>query len=126
MAGQIIFKNPEIQREYAKMHPKLRFLSSVLANLAWTLYGDVLVVTSIIRPEDQGSLHFWGLAVDFAILENGGVEGSEFLRLIMNTCFPYGLGNDGQPRETIPELRHGSAPHLHLQCKKGAQAWKNM
>lgn len=123
--GKILFKDADTQREFALIDPKLRFLTFVYAALAWLLYGDAIVITSIIRLGDKGSLHYWKRALDIAILENGGVAGSEFLRGIINARYPYGLKNDGTAGETVPELRHGTAPHTHLQCKKESQAWKN-
>lgn len=118
--GVILFKDPTMQREFSKIVPALRYLISVYASIAWILYGDAIVITSIYR-EGSGSLHGFWRAVDIAILENGGMTGSEMLRKIINIRFPYGLGTDGRPRSTIPELRHGSAPHTHLQSKDKAR-----
>ena len=115
--GIILFKDPTMQREFAKVVPRLRFLVKIYASLAWLLYGDAIVITSIYRPTNEASLHAHWRAIDIGILEHGGMRGSELLRSLINMRYPYGRGNDGKIKDSIPELRHGTSPHTHLQCK---------
>ena len=109
----VLFKDPSMQREYSQLHPRLRLVVEVMGYLAMRIFGDVLVVTSIKR--NDGSTHANPPPyrfIDFAILENGGIAGTEILRDVINILFPR---TDG--RDTIVELRHGTAPHAHVQVR---------
>lgn len=108
----ILFKKPELQRELTEINPNLRQIVNVVEFLAWEKYRDDLVVTEILRA-DQTSVHHYGRGIDIAILKHGGVQGSERLRHAINIMYPY--GKEGVV--TIPPLRHGTAPHIHIQVK---------
>ena len=108
----ILFKNPDKQREFAKLSPRLREIVRVMEWRAWDMYRDELVVTDIFRA-DRMSTHHYYRAIDIAILEHGGMEGSETLREEINKAFEYGDGI----HETIPKLDHGTAPHFHVQVR---------
>src|SRR3990167_7815221 len=108
----IVFKDPLMQREFAQIDQRLMRIVEFASEAAWLLYRDLLVITSIRREDD--STHHSPKPyrfIDIAILENGGMDGSELLRKIVNMTFPY----DPMRREmeTILPLRHGTAPHIH-------------
>lgn len=106
----ILFKHAQRQREYAKLDPRLRQIVMWMEHEAWVDF-DVLVVTSMFR-EKHGSVHRYGRGIDIAMLEYGD---SEAMRTKLNEKFPY---DKNRPEmETVPELRHGTAPHFHIQCK---------
>lgn len=112
----IVFKESGMQREFAQLDPRLLRIVEFYSEVAWLLYRDILVVTSIYR--NDSSTHSGPKPyrfIDFAILENGGRDGSELLRKIINLAFPY---NVDRSHETCPDLDHpGTAPHTHLQVK---------
>ena len=110
----ILFKDPDKQRQYSRLHTKVKQITSTLAYLAKDLYGDDLVVTSIYREKD-GSVHKHYRGIDIAILDKGGTDGSERIRRAINILYPYDV-NRGK-LDTIPVLNHGTAPHFHVQCK---------
>lgn len=112
----MLFKYPEKMRELVYLDSRARVILHVYAYLAKVLYSDLIVITKIWAP-DKGSPHYWHRAIDVAILEQGGITGSELLRTAINLLFPYGLKSDGKPGETIPPLRHGTAPHTHIQVR---------
>lgn len=104
----ILFKHGVDSRELARIHPKLRRLVDWVSDYCWQNWMDDIVVTSIFRTDNPSSVHAYGRGIDLATLVRGN---SEELRRIVNDLHPYGDG----VHETIPELRHGNAPHLHLQ-----------
>jgi len=107
----ILFKHPEKQREYAELRPELRKVVREIERVAWEKFGDEIVVTSMYRGDSSKSVHAWYRGIDIAILEHGGLEGSEWVRSYINQKYPYGkLGC-----ETVPPLDHGTAAHLHVQ-----------
>lgn len=108
----IIYKKGVDPRELSRIDPKLRRILEIYVAMAWFLFGDDVVITSIWR-NDRSSTHYWYRAVDIAILHRGGISGSERLRQSINVLVPYGDG----VHETVSELRHGTAPHSHLQTR---------
>lgn len=113
---QILFKDPSMQREFSQLDQRLLRIVHFMAAVAWVLYRDLLVCTSIYRNDE--STHKTTKPyrfIDFAILENGGMEGSEMLRRLVNIAFRY---DQFRPEmETIVPLDHGNAPHIHTQVK---------
>lgn len=110
----LLFKEGVDSREFSKLDIRLKRIVWCMEEIAkWTSMDD-LVVTSIHR-NDQSThrnpppYRF----IDIAILENGGMKGSERLRKAINELFPYGVAG----YQTVPELRHGNAPHLHIQVR---------
>jgi len=110
----ILFKDPDKQRQYAKLNKKLKRIVRTLEYLAEDLYGDDIVITSIFR-EQEGSVHRYYRGVDIAILEIGGMDGSERIRRAINILYPYDMNR--LKVLTVPILTHGTAPHFHLQVK---------
>lgn len=108
----ILFKDPNMQRDFAKIDPSLRAVIAYMESYAYGHWYDDLVVTSIYRDQ-EGSTHKYWRAVDIAILEHGE---SEQLRTSVNTRFPYDLARPEY--QTIPKLRHGTAPHFHIQVRQ--------
>lgn len=109
-----LFKYPQNQREFSRLDYRLKRIINVMMPMALWVFMDELVITSIYR--NDGSTHSQRPPyrfVDVAILETGGLEGSEKMRSAINILFPYGK----EGFETIPPLRHGNAPHFHIQCK---------
>lgn len=109
----MLFKDPSKQREFSRLHPKLKEIVLWMGHEAWDKSRDVLVVTDMYRDK-YGSVHKYWRGIDIALLEYGD---SEQLRIEVNKKFPYGMRGDGTLGETIVDLRHGSAPHFHVQVK---------
>lgn len=110
----ILFKEHHLQREFLRLDPRLYKIIYTMEKVAKCIWGDGLLVTSIYRNDN--STHNCPPPyrfIDIAILEHGGIMGSETLRKAINILFPY--GKEGY--ETIPVLRHGTAPHFHVQVR---------
>ena len=106
----IIFKDGVDEREFELLDRRLAKIVEVMETVAWVMNRVPLVVTSVAR--DDSSTHrnpppfrF----IDIALLSFGD---SEALRVAVNRLFPR---DDG--RDTIVQLRHGSAPHFHVQVR---------
>ena len=107
----ILFKHPEKQRDFARIDTRLREIVQFMDAYAYSTWRDDLVVTSIFR-DDPNSVHAYGRGIDLALLIKGN---SEQLRRIVNQKFDYDLARP--ELETIPALRHGTAPHFHVQVR---------
>lgn len=114
---QVLFKNYNRDaRHFTMLHPRLAQIINFMSEVAWALWKDHLLVTSIYR--DDKSTHNQKppfLRIDIALLEKGGNSGSELMRKIVNIVFPYGKMQSGKLGETIVPLDHGSGPHMHIQ-----------
>jgi len=112
----IIFKDGVTPRQFTELDVRLKRIVWTMEQMAKWAFMDDLVVTSISR--NDASTHSstngppWRF-IDIAILNNGGMNGTERVRKAINELFPYGV----RGYQTIPELRHGTAPHAHLQIK---------
>lgn len=107
----ILFKRPEHQRQYGQLDNRLYAIIEIMKSIAWNKYGDHLVVTSIYRNDHSTHSNPKPYRfIDFAILENGDLLGSENIRVIINHLFQR-----KDSKKTIPELHHGTAPHIHVQ-----------
>lgn len=127
---QIVFKRspeyPQIEREFSQLDKRLYPIIEFMRQEAWQRWGDILVVTRI--ADNDGSTHSNPKPyrfIDFAILESDLVgsdintsklTNTEALRNMVNVSFPYGV----KGYETIAPLRHGTAPHAHVQLPKNA------
>lgn len=109
----IVFKDNYLEREFLKVDDRVRAIVWLMERIAYHVWGDGLCVTSVYRNDNPMSPHYYWRAVDLAILEKGGMAGTERLRAAINELYPYGDG----VHETIVPLAHGSFPHLHVQCK---------
>jgi hypothetical protein len=109
----ILFKDPSKQREFAGLKPRLRRIIYVVEAMAKWGFLDDIVITDMLRS-DRSSVHFYGRGVDIAILSTGGIDGTERIRRAVNELFPYGKPGVN----TVSPLRHGTAPHIHIQCRE--------
>ena len=113
---QIFFKDGVVEREFTQLDSRIYTPIEYMSQMAWLMSEDFLVVTSIKR--EDSSTHSQKMPyrfIDFAILYHGGIVITEGLRGVVNKRFVY---DKKRPKlDTIPELRHGDAPHMHLQIK---------
>ena len=132
---QIVFKRspeyPQIEREFSQLDKRLYQIIDFMRQEAWRRWNDMLVVTRVF--ENDGTTHSSPPPyrfIDFAILESdlrgmpldkSDLKNSEILRGLVNQKFVYGDGK----RSTIEELRHGNAPHFHVQVPptKALSVW---
>ena len=111
----IFCKNKKDERDISRLDTRLRVILSVYEFLAWTLYGDDVVITSIYR-NDQSThnspppYRF----LDIGILEKGKEKGSRHIADVINVAFPY-----GKPGYITALVHGGTALHTHLQQKLG-------
>jgi len=110
----LIHKDPLKQREITQCDPRLRKILSVINILMWLMWGDDCVVTSVYRNDvtthsNPPPYRF----LDVAIPPIDGIRRAEVIRQVINILFPYGAPG----YQTIPEIRHGTAPHLHVQVR---------
>jgi len=106
----ILFKDETRSREFELLDRRLARVVRVMEMIAWEMDRTPLVVTSIVRKD--GSTHANSPPyrfIDIALLSFGD---SEALRSVINRLFPR---KDG--RSTIVPLRHGTAPHFHVQVR---------
>ena len=111
-----LFKDKVVQREFAQLDTRLMHVIDFMSEVAWVLWRDILVITSIKR--NDGTTHDGPKPyrfIDLAILEHGGVDGTRMLRDMTNTAFPYDTLRPHM--ETVDKLRHGTAPHMHVQVR---------
>jgi len=113
----IIFKDGVTPRQFTELDVRLKRIVWAIEQMAKWAFMDDLVVTSLAR-RDASTHSFtkgppWRF-IDLAILNNGGMNGTERVRKAINELFPYGV----RGYQTIPELRHGgTGPHMHVQVK---------
>jgi hypothetical protein len=119
----ISHKYPDVtSAQLIDVHPRLHQILEVMSFLAFTWYGDDIVITAIYDPHHPGSTHRLKERkfrfVDLSVLKSGGQIGSERLRNTINVAYSY----DGKPGLlTIPALNHtnqkspSTADHFHVQ-----------
>ena len=113
MSIELVFKNWEDCFHMGSLHPKLRSIVTFVVNRAHTHYGRRMVVTSTFR--DEGGVHGTrpNLRGIDLVPEDRDIEIMEKLRADTNEAWDYGK----DPIEVCPPVRHGSAPHCHLQAR---------
>lgn len=126
----IKFKNPKytvpigkeyqglsIQAMFAQLDPRMKMILMFMDAVATMISGEDTVITRIYEPEGIGKTHPTDVPpwhfVDVRIYK--GLN-NERLRTAINALFPY---CDGY--ESCPDLRHGTAPHYHLQVLRKSQ-----
>lgn len=110
---QVLFKNPDIQRELTQLDKRLYPILSYMSDYAWGMHEELLVVTRIFEKDDSTHSNPKPYRfIDLAILE-AGIEASEILKNKVNDKFPYGV----KGYSTIPKLEHGTGPHYHIQVR---------
>jgi len=77
-----------------------------------------LEITSVFRP--VGGVHSLYRAVDLVPVDRD-IEKMEWIRKLANDNFDY--GKEGY--EVCPAVRHGTAPHNHLQTRLETQRREN-
>ena len=113
--NRLLFKDYADAFPSKNINPTLA--SIVLSLLAWIEVNDPdesIVVTSTVRETNQGSTHFWGRAVDLVPFSRD-VEKMEKWRNFINDRWDYGK----KKIQVVPDVRHGTAPHLHIQVSDG-------
>ena len=105
---ELIFKELLDCFDMGELHPRLRPIIVFVANEADKI-GCRLVVTSVKRED---GIHKLLRAVDL-VPEDRDIEVMKKLRLRINRAWDYGK----EPYEVVPNIRHGTAPHLHLQVR---------
>ncbi len=102
-----------------KLDPRVKTRTIVLAQYL-AFVGSPCVITSIhhdraiVGATGYSAVHAAWRAVDVRCSTLEAAD-AEAIREKMNRRFIYGLGGDGKPRDTIPPLDHGTAPHFHVQ-----------
>ena len=114
MSIELVFKSWEDSFHMGKLHPKMRPILTYVINHAWTRYGIRLVVTSIYR--EDGGVHQYFRGADL-VPEDRAVEAMEKIREDTNKEWDYGKAGI----QVIPPVRHGTAPHLHLQARDATE-----
>lgn len=107
----LLFKNPQDQKDYRDVDVRVTKIIHYMAHVAWALEEEPTTVTSIRRDDD--STHRFGPPYRFVDLGLYRRVNNEWMRAWINKRFPYGKNRI----ETIPALRHGTAPHYHVQVK---------
>lgn len=112
----IYFKSPHLQNEYNKIPPVLTKIVFVTDFLAQQLFGENgITITSIYRPKTTDSgIHSEYRAVDLAIFEKSGQEGTYRMARFINSIWTYDYTRPNM-QVANTTLYHGTAPHLHLQ-----------
>lgn len=113
----IEFKNENDRQFFNQIHPKLKERLEFMSWYYEKKFGKDFVITRIY--ENDGSTHASPPPYRFADARCLDIEAkeAEFLRVLVNKIFPYGLNSKGKPADTIVELNHGNAPHFHIQVK---------
>jgi len=94
--------------EDKRLNPRAKRIARHLAVELAFFYAPC-VITSIYRDDNPKSVHFWWGGVDLRLSVADDVGNA--IRSRLNTWFPYRT----EGKETIPPLRHGTAPHFHIQ-----------
>ena len=105
---KIIFKDWEDCFDMGDLHPKMRPVLEFVMNQADQL-GVSLVITSVKR--DDG-VHKALRGLDL-VPEDRDIEVMEKIREKTNDRWDYGKS----PYSVVPPIRHGTAPHIHLQVR---------
>lgn len=99
------------EREISKLDLRLTRILQLYIYLAYWMYGDSVVVTSIAREDTSTHANPPPYRfIDLAILEKGGVEGSRLLASIVNSMVRR---SDAKPTAMV----HGRVLHTHLQVQ---------
>lgn len=97
--------------DFAKLHLKLKEVLFFAVDAAGDL-GFQLEVTSICR--DDGGVHATDPVRGIDVVPTDrAVYKMDQLRTAVNETWNYGKGDF----EVCPEVRHGTAPHCHLQVR---------
>jgi len=103
--SQIIFKTWTDCFDMGSLHPMIR----PILEFAVELVGQRLVITSVRR---QSGVHGLLRAVD-VVPEDRDIEVMEKIRTEINKRWEYGK----KPYQVVPKVRHGTAPHVHIQVR---------
>lgn len=105
MSKEIIFKDWTDCFDMGELHPTIR----PILELAVELAGQRLVITSVKR---KTGVHGLLRALD-VVPEDRDIEVMKKIRTGINKRWDYGR----KPYQVVPKVRHGTAPHVHIQCR---------
>lgn len=131
----VAFKDDEVRQQFWRMsfrNPRHFYLVSGAAVMAYGISGRPLVLTSIYRPDDKGSVHSLWRGTDCRIYHAArdvpelwsGLHDDEAEELAesLNRAFEYRRGDDSLSRVAIIH-GEGLNRHLHLQTPRFDQ-WR--
>ena len=111
---EIIFKDWRTAFEFDSLDKKLKQIVAYAITTAADMGIARLVVTSIQR--DDGGVHSTHPVRGIDLVpEDRDVTSMETIRSAVNDEWDYGKQNSSI--EVCPPVRHGTAPHVHLQCR---------
>lgn len=109
----IHYSDPKHSEEFQRLHPKAREVASVAAFLSKTLFGELLITTSIFRKKTTDSgIHEQWRAIDFKPLSE--VAFTYKLIEMLNHIFVYDPTRL-EMKVVHPNPYHGTACHIHIQ-----------
>lgn len=110
----MIFKENGLEKEFMEIHPKLRMILFTLSGYLLHYFQKDVMITSLIRKEDKGSVHYWGRGADVRAhdLSDGA---REMIEEWLNKMFIYGKNGI----ETCYLHGEGANSHFHLQVIGG-------
>ena len=112
----LIFKDWRIAFDFDKINDTLKEVVAFTIQTAEELGISRLVITEIKR--DDGGVHSVWRGIDL-VPEDRNVDDMNRLRDIINDTWDY--GKPGSALSVCPPLRHGTAPHIHLQVRPNYQ-----
>lgn len=120
ISDDLVAKDKRILEEFGKLCGSLSMIVGEYAKLRKSILGVDTVLTSIASTAKEDKLlgrtsatHREWRAVDCRVDQNK-MEEEEAIRLMVNRRFPTGIRK--MPR--IAPLRHGTAPHAHVQITR--------
>lgn len=111
--ADIIFKDWRTAFEFDRLDKKLKQIVAFTVQKAAEM-GARLVVTEIAR--DDGGVHSTHPCRGIDLVpEDRDLQTMNNIRDEINSEWNYGKENSSL--EVCPPVRHGTAPHIHLQCR---------
>ena len=112
----IVFKDWRVAFEFAEIDHGLKEVVAFTVQAAEELGISRLVVTEIKR--NDGGVHSVWRGIDL-VPEDRCVDDMNRLRDVINDAWDYGKPNSSLL--VCPPVRHGTAPHIHLQVRPDFQ-----
>ncbi len=113
----ICFKYFDDAYHLRDLHPKLKEVFNFVVH-ACHKKGWGLIITSTFRA--TGGVHSLYRGID-VVPTDRDTEKMEWIRTLVNDTFDYGK----EGFEVCPPIRHGSAPHVHLQSRNETRRMEN-
>ena len=114
----LIYPDWRLAVQVVKLIPNLP-LANILddaLSFTWVKFGFGLVVTSVWRPAASSGIHSLYRAIDLQTELLTDFYMNE-IRAYINGNWDY--GKEGY--EVIPDIRHGTAPHIHMQVRPNGE-----